>query len=95
MDENIASSLKKSWLDLGLTGVAVAAEVGAMSRIISLLQASADSFFSLDRELRFTYVCPSGERHLEKSGTELIGKEIWEVFPSERGHGSTMSARPL
>ena len=56
-----------------------------MSRIISLLQTSADSFFSLDRELRFTYVCPSGERHLEESGTELIGKEIWEVFPSERG----------
>src|SRR5215510_15109056 len=56
-----------------------------MSRIIKLLQDSADSFLALDGEFHFSYLCPAAEQQLGKTQTELNGKLIWAEFPAERG----------
>ncbi|MGY1724023.1 SpoIIE family protein phosphatase [Blastococcus sp. SYSU DS0533] len=54
-------------------------------RIARLLDAMKASFFSLDREWRFTYVNAEAERVLGASRDDLIGGVVWELFPAAVG----------
>src|SRR5260370_6169453 len=63
----------------------MARQVNAMSQIIDLLQTGSDSFFALDTDFRFVYLCPLCEQQLGKPRTDLIGKRIWDEFPAETG----------
>ncbi|MCF6745360.1 GAF domain-containing protein [Blastococcus sp. KM273128] len=54
-------------------------------RIARLLEAMKASFFSLDREWRFTYVNAEAERVLGAARDDLIGGIIWELFPAAVG----------
>ena len=54
-------------------------------RFITTLESITDAFFTLDREWRFTYVNPPAEASFKRPRTELLGKNIWEVFPESRG----------
>ncbi|MGY1916938.1 SpoIIE family protein phosphatase [Blastococcus sp. SYSU DS0973] len=54
-------------------------------RIARLLEAMKASFFSLDREWRFTYVNAEAERVLGASREELLGGVVWELFPAAVG----------
>ncbi|MGY1848324.1 SpoIIE family protein phosphatase [Blastococcus sp. SYSU DS1021] len=51
-------------------------------RLARLLEAMKASFFSLDREWRFTYVNAEAERVLGASREELIGQVVWDRFPA-------------
>ncbi len=54
-------------------------------RIFNILESIADGFFSLDHQWRFTYLNPQAEPLLQKTRSELLGKNIWEVFPAAVG----------
>ncbi|MEH2187672.1 MAG: GAF domain-containing protein [Nostoc sp.] len=53
----------------------------ARSRIANLLESVTDGFLALDKKWRFTYINGQAERLLQKTQNELLGKNIWEVFP--------------
>jgi len=53
----------------------------ARTRIDNLLESITDGFFALDKKWRFTYINGQAERLLQKNQYELLGKNIWKVFP--------------
>lgn len=54
------------------------------ARVQNILASITDAFFSLDADWRFTYVNQQAETLLERSADELLGREIWEIFPQAR-----------
>ena len=46
----------------------------------SILESITDGFYFLDRDWRFTYVNPKAEALLGRSGSDLLGKSVWEEF---------------
>jgi len=53
----------------------------AHSRITSLLETVSDGFHTFDCEWRYSYVNPATVRMLGKSREELLGKNLWELWP--------------
>jgi len=57
----------------------------ARTRMTNLLESITDGFFALDKKWRFTYVNTyvngQAERLLQKNQHEILGQNIWEVFP--------------
>ncbi len=51
----------------------------------SILESITDGFFSLDPDWRFTYINAAGERFLNRSSGELIGKSLWSEYPGTIG----------
>lgn len=57
----------------------------ANKRISNILESITDAFFAVDKEWRFTYVNQQGAQILQKPATELLGQNLWEVFPEAVG----------
>jgi PAS domain S-box-containing protein len=53
----------------------------ARNRIANILESITDGFFALDQKWQFTYINSQAERLLQRTQNELLGKNIWEVFP--------------
>lgn len=53
----------------------------AYRRIETTLNSISDAFFALDRDWKFTYVNAEAERLLCRPATELLGQNVWELFP--------------
>ncbi|MFC5499061.1 PAS domain S-box protein [Caenimonas terrae] len=49
------------------------------------LESLTDAFFTVDREWRFTYVNRKAEALFRHARAELLGRVMWEVFPSSVG----------
>ena len=54
-------------------------------RLTTTLQSITDGFFLLDRDWRLTFINQPGEKLLDRSGDDLLGKSIWEEFPDAVG----------
>ena len=54
-------------------------------RVVAILESITDSFSTLDREWRFSYINPQAERILGRSRAELLGLNVWEEFPEALG----------
>ena len=54
-------------------------------RVRTILESITDGFFSLDRDWRFTYINAAGERFLDHTPGNLIGKVLWDEFPGTAG----------
>jgi PAS domain S-box-containing protein len=65
-------------------GVSWAEEI-TQKRFSSLLASITDGLVVLDREWRYAYVNSAAERLLGKGRDELLGRVVWEVYPSELG----------
>ncbi|WP_162300721.1 hybrid sensor histidine kinase/response regulator [Alkalilacustris brevis] len=50
-------------------------------RVVETLESISDSFFTLDRSWRFTYLNSQAERILGRPREELLGRNFWEEFP--------------
>ncbi len=58
------------------------AELQALSRrLLGMLEAMADAFYTLDRQWRFTYLNAATERLLRRPRHELLGKVMWDEYP--------------
>ena len=51
----------------------------------TILDSITDGFFALDRDWRFTYMNPAGERFLDCTPGYLIGKCCWDEYPGTVG----------
>ena len=54
-------------------------------RVRSILESISDGFFALDRDWRITYINTAGERFLNRTPGDLIGKVMWDEFPGTAG----------
>ncbi|WP_432511502.1 SpoIIE family protein phosphatase [Kineococcus sp. SYSU DK001] len=71
------------------------------ARVARVLESMGSAFFSLDRQWRFSYVNSEAERVLGRSRAELLGGDVWELFPDavespfeEHYRGVAESGRP-
>ncbi|MGY1727729.1 SpoIIE family protein phosphatase [Geodermatophilus sp. SYSU D01062] len=55
------------------------------ARVSRILETMRSAFFALDREWRFTYVNAEAERVLRRGRDELVGGDLWELFPAAVG----------
>lgn len=55
------------------------------ARLTRVLETMSAAFYSLDARWRFTYVNAEAERLLGRSRDELLGGDIWELFPAAVG----------
>jgi PAS domain S-box-containing protein len=55
------------------------------ARVARVLESMTAAFFALDRDFRFSYVNARAERLLGSSREELVGGDIWELFPLALG----------
>ena len=78
-----------------LLGVAydTTAQQEGEARVVRVLEAMNAAFFALDRQWRFTYVNAEAERVLHASREELVGGEIWDLFPAAVGSNFEESYR--
>lgn len=61
------------------------AALTARAEVERWLRANPEGCCGLDREWRITHWNPAAERMLERSRAEVMGRELWEVFPELRG----------
>ena len=50
-------------------------------RVRTILESITDGFFVLDHDWRISYINRAGERFLNRSPGDLIGKVLWDEFP--------------
>ena len=60
---------------------AEAALVASKQQISKIIESITDGFFTVDEQWRFTYVNQKAEQILQRDRTELLGQNVWEVFP--------------
>lgn len=53
----------------------------ANRKTFTILESIAEGFSALDEQWRYTYLNPQGERILAVKREEVLGKNLWEVFP--------------
>ena len=54
------------------------------ARLRVTLESMTDAFYLLDGDWRFTYLNAEAERLLKRTAPEILGREVWEVFPELR-----------
>jgi len=80
-DERIILS---TWLDITERKRAEVALQEARRRLEVIVDSIADGFYALDREWRFTRVNNAALRHMGKPREEILGRTLFDVFPSIR-----------
>lgn len=50
-------------------------------RVLNILESTTDSFVELDDAWRFVYVNQKAEQLLGKNRSQLLGRQIWDIFP--------------
>ncbi len=58
----------------------------AKAKLADILETITDAFVALDRNSCYTYVNQRAEQIFNRHPTDLIGKNIWEVFPEAVEH---------
>jgi PAS domain S-box-containing protein len=58
---------------------------GIAERLTTTLESITDAFYTLDRVWAFTYVNREAARIMQKTSIELVGENIWDVFPEAVG----------
>ena len=56
----------------------------SQQQIVNILENITEGFYALDRNWQFTYVNPKAEECLHRKRQELLGKNIWLSFPTQR-----------
>jgi PAS domain S-box-containing protein len=49
------------------------------------LESISDAFYAVDKDWKFTYFNKEAERLLQRNEKEVLGKNLWEVFPTVVG----------
>ncbi len=59
--------------------------LAARAELDRCLRGSLEGICGLDRDWRITHWNPAAERMLDRSRAEVLGRELWDVFPELRG----------
>lgn len=73
--------------------VAEAALTRALQQASETLESIQDAFYSVDSQWHITYVNSKAETFMQKTGAELLGGILWELFPQTIGTESEMVLR--
>ena len=60
---------------------AEAALIESKQQVSKILESITDGFFTVDHQWRLTYFNQKAEQILQRTRTELLGQNLWEVFP--------------
>jgi PAS domain S-box-containing protein len=60
---------------------AEAALIESKQQVSKILESITDGFFTVDHQWRFTYFNQKAEQILQRTRTELLGHNLWDVFP--------------
>jgi PAS domain S-box-containing protein len=71
----------------------LAQERAALERTTDILESISDAFFAVDEGWCLTYVNGKAEELWGRPREELLGKNVWEVFPEEVGSESYRQIR--
>jgi len=55
------------------------------NRLTNTLESITDAFYTLNKQWRFTYVNRAAEQLLRYKRSELLGRNVWELFPAAIG----------
>ncbi len=55
---------------------------GALAQRATILERISDGYFEVDTEWRFTYLNPQAEGRIRRPKHELLGRLMWDVWPS-------------
>jgi PAS domain S-box-containing protein len=82
----LVASAKLGWLRAAETERATEERLRVEhERTVRILESIGDAFYALDAEFRFTYVNSKAEQLWDKKRAELLGRNIWELFPHAIG----------
>jgi PAS domain S-box-containing protein len=56
------------------------------AKMNSLMERMSDAFVTFDRGWRYTYINPAAARILRMEPEELLGKNVWEIWPGAYDH---------
>lgn len=51
------------------------------NRVTNIIESISDAFFALDKQWQFTYLNRQAELLLQKTRSQLLGKNIWQEYP--------------
>ncbi|MFX9089388.1 PAS domain-containing protein, partial [Acinetobacter baumannii] len=51
-------------------------------RMREILESISDAFYAVDKNWKFTYFNKEAENILLKKAEDVLGKNIWELFPA-------------
>ncbi len=71
----------------------LAQEQAARDQAAEILESISDAFFAVDGGWRFTYVNRKAEEVWDVSREELVGKNVWEMFPDWTDSEFSLRAR--
>ena len=57
----------------------------ANQQVVNILESITEALCTFDYEWRFTYVSPQAERLLRRANSELLGQDMWSMFPGMKG----------
>lgn len=57
----------------------------AKNQTVDILESMTDAFFTVDQHWKFTFLNQEAEKLLQVSRSELVGQNIWTVFPDALG----------
>lgn len=55
------------------------------NRVVEILESISDAFYAVDKDWKFTYFNKEAERLLQQNEKDVLGKNLWEVFPAVVG----------
>jgi PAS domain S-box-containing protein len=55
--------------------------IASKQQISQILESITDGFFTVDHHWRFTYFNQKAEQILQRTRSELLGQNLWDVFP--------------
>lgn len=70
---------------VGISFTNMTAQRVAEQRAVQTLESMSDAFFTLDRDWTFTYLNRQAATIFQREREELVGKNIWQVFPDSVG----------
>ncbi|HEY9631961.1 MAG TPA: PAS domain S-box protein [Coleofasciculaceae cyanobacterium] len=62
-----------------------AAQQELYQQATNILESITDAFFAIDLDWRFTYVNSQAQRLMQKTRDELLGQNMWDVYPEAVG----------
>ncbi|MGO4388876.1 HWE histidine kinase domain-containing protein [Microvirga sp. 2YAF29] len=62
-------------------------EAKVETRLSTLLEGIGDAFYSLSQDWCFTYINKAAETYFGLPREEMLGRNIWEIFPGSEGTG--------
>ncbi|MEO6517851.1 MAG: ATP-binding protein [Pseudoxanthomonas sp.] len=79
------TGVRGAFLDLSSHNPSDAQTARVAARLVRTLENVTDAFFALDVSMAFSYVNNQAEKLLRKPRSELLGRNIWDVFPAAVG----------